>query len=99
MPDWWFGMFSTRTVVYGSGRIALEGMVDPAELKFCRSFAEKAGGDRATWHRFFVVADVDAPAPERNEEVRNQQTLRDLAGRRQDGEPNMITRFRNEDDG
>jgi hypothetical protein len=82
-PDWWFGMFSTRTVVYGSGRIARSGegvvhKVDPDELARCRSIAAKAESVRgwflesdgeATWHRFFVAANVDTPVPERIDEA------------------------------
>ena len=46
--DWWSGILSTRTVVYGSGRIGLAGKkanhrFDADELANCRSLAKRAG--------------------------------------------------------
>jgi hypothetical protein len=82
--EWWLGILSCRTIVYGSGRIAWEGdpvrhKVDSDELARCRSLATEAqftgdpGGlaseGEFQWYPFFIAANLDDPIPERIDEA------------------------------
>ncbi len=83
MPEWWFGILSTRTVVHGSGRIGRAGekarhRVDPDELALCRALSAKAEAIGAgpmssegecDFHRFFICAAVGEAVPERIDEA------------------------------
>lgn len=83
MPDWWFGILSTRTVIRRSGRLGLAGeevgdRVDLDELALCRSLAAKAEKTGAVpissegecdFHRFFAAAVVGEAVPEKIDEA------------------------------
>ncbi len=81
--DWWNGVLSTQTVVYGSGRMGLAGqdsghLVDPEELALCRSLAREAlrigGGPMSSegdfrYYQLAIPIAVGEPVPERIDEA------------------------------